>query len=108
LREEEWSIKPLLSMQSAASVQSATLSQGPERVLGVVYRGEHAVAVGVQGVAVWLHQPGEGALIAGAGRLQQLVLVHAIHPTKDAGPWLPEGNLAAEGVGDDYIIGPSA
>jgi hypothetical protein len=33
------------------------------------------------------------------------VLVHAITPTKDAGPWLPEGNLAAEGVGDDCILG---
>jgi hypothetical protein len=69
---------PLEPAYPAPSGQQGLL----ERILGVVYRREHAVAVGVQGAAVWLHQPGEGALIAGAGRLQQLVLVHAIHPHK--------------------------
>ena len=52
-----------------------------ERVLGVLHRAEHPVAVGVQLGAMGLHQPTEGILVAAAGGLQQLAFVHAVPHT---------------------------
>jgi hypothetical protein len=46
-----------------------------ERVLGVVDRAEHPVAVGVQLAVVGLDQPAVGVLVAFAGRLEQLALL---------------------------------
>ena len=45
-----------------------------ERVLGVVDRAEHAVAVGVQLAAVRLDQAPEGVLVAARGGREQLAL----------------------------------
>ena len=58
--------------QRAAALEATEPAPDPQqrllqRVLGVVQRAEHPVAVGVQLAAVGLDQPLEGAFVAGAG-----------------------------------------
>ena len=74
---------PLELREPAPGVQQRIL----ERVLGVGHRAEHPIAVGVQGAAMGLDQPGEGVLVAPAGSLEQPGLVHRIPPAVGAGPW---------------------
>ena len=55
------------------------------RVLGVVDRAEHAVAMGVEQSAMGLDEPRERVLVAGAGGVEQLALRHgAPHPLRRA------------------------
>ena len=63
---------PLEPRQAAPRAQQRVL----ERVLGVVDRAEHPVAVRVELAAMGLDEAGEGILVAAPGRLEQLSLLH--------------------------------
>jgi hypothetical protein len=70
--------------QRAATLEAGQAAPGTEqrlleRVLGILHRAEHPVAVGVQLIPVAGHQPLEGRCVTSAGGHQMIRLALRVH-----------------------------